>query len=75
MKEPAYRKLRSRIVEIFGTQTEFANALGKTQQTITAKLNGNSQFSQDDIIDWCNCLEINAPDIGAYFFAEKLSKS
>lgn len=67
------RKLRGRIIEIFGTQQEFAKKIGKTEQTITAKINGRSQFSQEDIIEWCNALDIEAADIGLYFFAPELS--
>lgn len=67
--------LKGRIVQKYGTQGKFAKALGKTEQTVTAKLNGRSQFSQDDIVDWCNALDIDGPSIGEYFFANRLSKS
>lgn len=68
------RNLKGRIVQKFGTQGDFAKALGRTEQTVTAKLNGRSQFSQNDIVEWCNALEIDAPSIGEYFFANGLSK-
>lgn len=70
-----YSKLRGRIVEMFGTQSEFAGKIGASEQTITNKLAGKSQFSQDDIILWCNVLGIAAGDVGDYFFAQKLSNS
>lgn len=66
-------RLRGRIIQKYGSQSAFAKHLGKTEQTITAKLNGRSQFSQDDILNWCNALDIVADDVGEYFFAEKLS--
>ena len=66
-------RLRGRIIQKYGSQSAFAKHLGKTEQTITAKLNGRSQFSQDDILNWCNALDIVAGDVGEYFFAEKLS--
>lgn len=66
--------LKGRIVQKFGTQQRFAKHLGKTEQTITAKLNGRAQFSQNDIIEWSNALGIEAAEVGEYFFAEKLSK-
>ena len=66
-------RLRGRIIQKYGSQGAFAKHLGKTEQTITAKLNGRSQFSQDDILNWCNALDIVADDVGEYFFAEKLS--
>lgn len=68
-------KLRGRIIQKYGSQGTFAKHLGKTEQTVTAKLNGRSQFSQDDILDWCNALDIVAEDVGKYFFADKLSNS
>jgi transcriptional regulator with XRE-family HTH domain len=72
MKENA--KLRGRIIEKYGTQSRFAEKIGKTEQTVTAKLNGNSGFSQDDIVEWSNALEIDADSVGKYFFAHLLSK-
>ena len=68
-----YSKLRGRIVEKFGSQREFAAALGKSEQVIVAKLAGRSQFTQDEIITWCNLLEIPADEIVDYFFADLLS--
>lgn len=65
-----YSKLRGRITEKFGSQKEFAKYLKKTEQTIGAKLNGRSDFSQSDIIEWCDALDITALDIGNYFFAQ-----
>lgn len=68
-------KLKGQIVKKFGSQGQFAKHLGRTEQTVTAKLNGRSSFSQDDIIEWCNALDIDAASVGEYFFAHKLSKS
>ena len=65
--------LRGRIIQKYGSQRAFAKRLGKTEQTVTAKLNGGSQFTQEDILNWCNALDIVAEDVGEYFFAEKLS--
>ena len=67
-------KLRGRIVEKFGTAKAFAHAIGKTEQTVTAKMTGKSGLSQDDICNWCNTLDLTIDDIGPYFFAPKLSK-
>ncbi len=70
-----YNKLRGRIVEIFGSQSRFAEAIGQSEQTITAKLSGKSSFTQDNIIKWCEALDIDQNDIGNYFFAHRLSNS
>lgn len=67
--------LRVRIIQKYGSQARFAKSIGKTEQTVTAKLNDRSQFTQGDILEWCNALDITAEDVGKYFFAQKLSKS
>ena len=69
-----YSKLRGRIVEVYGSQKEFSKNIGLSEQSITAKLNGRSDFSQDDIIRWSNALQIGLCDIGTYFFNQELSK-
>lgn len=66
----SYSKLRGRIVEIFGNQRAFAKEIGLSEQSVTSKLNERSDFSQDDIIKWCELLKIEAKDIGDYFFTQ-----
>lgn len=68
-------KLRGRIVEKYGSQARFAEAIGKTIQTVNMKLCGNTGFSQDDIVEWANALDISVDAVGEYFFAHLLSKS
>lgn len=67
--------LKGEIIKKYGSQGKFAKHIGKTEQTVTAKLNGRSRFSQDDIVEWCNALDISANNVGKYFFAHILSKS
>ena len=64
-----YNKLRGRIVEICGTQSEFAKQVGQSEQIITAKLAGRSSFTQENILAWSKILNIDQEDIGVYFFA------
>lgn len=64
-----YNKLRGRIVEIYGSQAEFARAIQQSEQIITAKLAGRSSFTQDNIIKWSDALDIDQNEIGSYFFA------
>ena len=63
-----YRKLRGKIVEVFGSYARFAEALGVSSVTVSNKLNNKTQFSQDDIIDWCNALHVPVAESGTYFF-------
>lgn len=71
----SYQKLRGRIVEKYGTQGNFAKAVGLTEQSITAKMNGRTSFSQDDIKTWSSLLGIKLNEVGTYFFANEVSKS
>lgn len=71
----SYNKLRGRIVEICGSQSEFAKRVGQSEQIVSAKLSGNSSFTQENIINWCDVLDIDQSDIGNYFFAKKHSNN
>lgn len=64
----SYNKLRGKIVEEYGSQKQFSTQINLSEQSITAKLNGRSDFSQDDIIKWSNALHIKKEEIGTYFF-------
>lgn len=65
-------KLKGRIVEKYGSQKAFADAIHKTETTVNNKLNDKRGMTQEDIIEWANALEIGVNDIGAYFFAQKV---
>lgn len=64
-----YCKLRGRIYEKFGTITAFSNALNTTKQAVSRKLRGGVSFTQKDIMEWSELLEIDKQDYGLYFFA------
>ena len=64
-----YKKLRLRIIEKFDSQQAFAEHIGVSSVTVSNKLRGITQFSQDDIVLWCDALEIPVDESGAYFFA------
>ena len=70
-----YSKLRGRIVEVFGTQKEFAKAFGKTPQTISCKLSGLAEFTQDDITTIVDLLHINPSEIHIYFFTKNVENN
>lgn len=65
----AYNKLRGRIIEKFGTQENFAKKIGISSNSLSLKMNGKTSFSQADVIQWSELLEIAVDEIGAYFFA------
>ena len=63
-----YAKLRGRIVEKYGTQGKFAEALGVNQMTVSRKLNCENSFTRNDILIWAKLLSIDRDDIVNYFF-------
>lgn len=65
-----YSKLRGRIVEKFGTQQEFAKALGVSSRTLSLKLNNHIPFGQGEIDKTITLLDAAPHDIKAYFFTK-----
>lgn len=64
-----YKKLRGRIIEKYGTQENFSKEIGISPNSLSLKMTGKTGFSRDDIIKWCELLDISNDEIGAYFFA------
>lgn len=62
-------KLRGRIREKFGTQEAFADAMKMSHTTLSAKLNGKSEWKRQEIEDACRLLGISAEEIPLYFFS------
>ncbi len=63
-----YNKLRGRIVEKFGTMSNFAEKIGSTRQTVSLKLTGKSEFGKKDIQRYADALDIKNDQIGVFFF-------
>lgn len=61
--------LKGRIIQKYGTIAAFSEACGKSTVAVSAKLNGKSSFSQKDIIEWSNLLDIASTEVMEYFFA------
>lgn len=72
-----YRKLIGRIIEKFGSQRAFAQAVGFTETTISKKLSGKMAITTDDIINWSDAkmLDIANQDIPEYFFKLRVQES
>ena len=64
-----YNKLRGRIIEKYGTQEKFAEAIGLSTNSMSKKMTGKSGFSQEDIESCSEKLEIAQAEYGEYFFA------
>ena len=65
-----YSKLRGRIYEKYTTMSRFAEALGKSKQTVGLKVNGDVKFSQEDIVTWSKLLDIPPEQYGLFFLDE-----
>ena len=63
-----FAKLRGKIVEVFGSQGKFADAMGQTTTNICNKLNGKRAWTQKDIAKASQLLSIDVSEIGIYFF-------
>lgn len=64
-----YNKLKGRIIEKCGTYSKFAETMGITSTTMSAKINGKSEFSQEEILKAIKILQLDCTDIPNYFFA------
>ena len=67
-----YSKLRGRVVEIFNTQSRFADAMGWSERTLSLKMNGFRPWKQPDICKAIRLLRLTADDIPVYFFESKV---
>lgn len=63
-----YNKLKGKIVEVYGSQHKFAQELRMSENSLSKKLNGKTQFNQKDIQSWCSFLDIPIEEAGLYFF-------
>lgn len=64
-----YSKLKGKIIEKFGTVSEFADAMGISKASASMKLSGKVGFSRDDIEKTMKLLDISLDEISDYFFA------
>lgn len=67
-----YSKLRGRIIEKYGSQGLFAQALGCSERTISLKMNNLRAWTQRDIVKASELLDIHEDEIQDYFFKQKV---
>lgn len=65
-----YSKLKGKIVEKYGNQTNFVKEFGVSENTFSRKMNNKVRFTPDDIIKISYMLDISKDEIGEYFFIE-----
>lgn len=69
-----YSKLKGKIKEKCGTQYKFAQLMGLSKATITAKMQSKSEFTQEQITRAIDILSIDKCDVPDYFFTAKVQK-
>lgn len=69
-----HSELRGRIIEKFGTQKKFAQAMGVSDRTLSLKMNNAIFFRQDEIAKATELLELSISDANEYFLLRKLKK-
>lgn len=67
-------KLKARIVEKFGDQKTFAEALGMTESMLSRLLNEGKDWKGSMLMKAVDLLEIPSTQVDAYFFEPKVSK-
>ena len=65
--EIKYRKLRAKILEVFGTHSAFAKAVDLSETQLSKKLNGKTAISVKDMYKWGETLGIEVDDFVDYF--------
>ena len=70
-----YSKLKGRIVEILGTQKNFAKEMELSNTSIISKMSGRIDFTQSEIKKASKILAITIDEIPEYFFKEKVQKN
>lgn len=70
-----YRKLRGRIKEKYGTQSEFSKKIGLSEVSVSNKLNNIVDWDQEEMENIIIALEIPYEDIRAYFFTHTVEKN
>lgn len=68
-------KLRGRIIEKFGSQNAFSEAVNRSISYVSQYLNGKVCLDQETIDKWANALEISVTDIPVYFFTKKVHET
>lgn len=67
-----YSKLRGRIVERYGTLTQFGKAMHISQPVLSSRMTGSTYFTQSEILRAIALLDIEPESISPYFFTVKV---
>lgn len=71
----SYAKLRGKIKEVYGTQENFADAIGMSTVSLSQRLNGRIEWKTSEIAQACSVLGIPLECNAEYFFMKKVKNS
>lgn len=66
-----YSKLDGRITEVFGSRKAYAESIGRSEKTISLKMNNKVPWDQDEMVLSCEALKIPIDRLCDYFFTLK----
>ena len=67
-----FSKLLGRIKEFGFTQESLAKYIGIAESSMCMKLNNKAHFKNPEVFLICKALQIEASEIGVYFFTQKV---
>ena len=67
-----YSKLRGRIREKYGTEANFADALGIGRVSLSKRLNNLLDFSRIEMLRSCELLDVSSQELPEYFFTKEV---
>ena len=69
-----YSKLKGKIKEVYGTQDNFAKAIGISRVSLSLRLNNNLEFSQNEIARALLALNADQSQLIDFFYTPKVQK-
>ena len=63
-----HNKLKGRIIEILGSNQAFIQKMKISNASFYGKINGEKEFTDEEIYKACKILQINPTDVYEYFF-------
>jgi transcriptional regulator with XRE-family HTH domain len=70
-----FSNLRGEIKKKYRRQSDFAAQIGINPASLSAKLNGKSEWTSEEILNTCNLLNIQLDEAWKYFFTPKVEKT
>lgn len=70
-----YSKLRGKIKEVYGNESDFAEAVGISSVSLSKKFNNRTGFSESEMLVACEKLGISIDETYPYFFNRKVKKT